>query len=68
MDETIFNEIRAMERDLTFYENAICAMISSLRKNSMQAFANNGSYPARELVKELNQEIKKVVERNKKED
>lgn len=63
MDENIFDKIREMERDLAFYEHAVSVLSSSLSKGSMQALVLNGSCRAVQIVKDLNAQIKKVVER-----
>ncbi len=63
MDENIFDKIREMERDLAFYEHAVSVLSSSLNKGSMQTLVLNGSCRAVQIVKDLNAQIKKVVER-----
>jgi hypothetical protein len=63
MDENMFNKIREMERDLAFYEHAVSALSSSLNKGSMQTLVMNGSCRAVQIVKDLNDQIRKVVGR-----
>lgn len=63
MDENIFDKIREMERDLAFYEHAVSVLSSSLNKGSMQTLVLNGSCRAVQIVKDLNDQIGKVVER-----
>lgn len=63
MDENIFYKIREMERDLVFYEHAVSVLSSSLNKGSMQTLVLNGSCRAVQIVKDLNDQISKVVER-----
>ncbi len=65
MDEKIFDKVREMERNLTFYEHAIGVLTCSLAKGTMQAIVMNGSYEAKKLVKELNDEVKKIVEQKR---
>lgn len=59
--ENIADRICKMERDLTFYENAIVIIVESIRRNTMLPIVKNGSSDAVAFVNDLYIEIEDAI-------